>query len=80
MSQINEVVMYIVEKEGVYLHGVFWIGSDIDKAKRKADEFAASDSDDYHCWIVRKFEEVDPSCARKDVSHLEVYATRKGNT
>ena len=69
--------MYIVEKESCYLHGVFWIGSDLEEAKKKANEFAAHDSDDHHDWHVREFEEVELSLASEDAFHNTLYTTRK---
>jgi hypothetical protein len=48
--------MYFIEKIGVYGHGVFWIGSDLDEAKKKADEYATLDKDDYHRWNVLEFD------------------------
>lgn len=72
--------MYIVEKEAVYLHGVFWIGRDLDEAKRKADEFAAHDSDDHHEWHVREFEEIALSDAKQDADHKTVYTVSKRRT
>lgn len=73
-------VMYIIEKEAVYLHGVFWIGSDLEEAKRKADDFATHDSDDHHEWHVREFEEVALSNAERDADHKVVYTTSKSRT
>ena len=47
--------MYYLEKMGVYSHGVFWIGDDLEEGKRMADKAASSDLDDYHEWELRKF-------------------------
>ena len=77
-DQLPSAVMYIIEKEGVYLRGVFWMGSDLDEAKKKADDFAALDSDDYHNWRVREFREIPLGNAGIDAGHNTVYTTRKG--
>lgn len=72
--------MYIVEKKGIYLHGVFWIGNDLEEAKKKADEFASHDPDDYHHWVVSEFKEIAVSSVNSDPEHNKVYTTRKGIT
>ena len=76
-KQLEQFVMYIIEKEAVYLHGVFWMGSDLEEAKKKADEYASHDSDGHHDWHVREFEEVALPSAEGDADHNTVYTTRK---
>jgi hypothetical protein len=45
---MNEI--YFVYKQGVYGQGVYWIGFDIEEGKRKCDQLATQDKDDYHLW------------------------------
>lgn len=47
--------MYYIEKQGVYGHGVFWIGESLEKAVSKANKFAKLDRDNYHSWAVCEF-------------------------
>ncbi len=68
---------YIVQKQAVYFHGVFWVGQNLEKAKAAADDFAASDSDDYHEWHVKEFKEVPLNQALNDADHKTVYKTAK---
>lgn len=69
--------MYIVEKQATFLHGVFWIGDDLELAKCRADDLAAHDNDDYHEWRVREFKEVALPDAIRDAEHNTVYTTTK---
>ena len=46
--------MYYLYKEGVYGHGVFWIGEELQEGKAKADKAATLDKDDYHSWELRQ--------------------------
>ncbi len=48
---------YYVYKEGVYGHGVQWIGMDFDEACAKAGECAEADADSYHTYNVHEFEQ-----------------------
>ena len=69
--------MYYLEKMGVYGHGIFWIGENIEEGKRMADKAARNDRDDYHDWELRKFvrpnEATDFSMDAKDNGHEIVY-------
>lgn len=47
--------MFYVQKVGVYIQGVFWIGRSKSAAIKKANELAASDVDNYHEWEVLKY-------------------------
>ncbi|MDP0495703.1 MAG: hypothetical protein Q7Q73_05795 [Verrucomicrobiota bacterium JB024] len=47
--------IYFLYKEGIYGHGVFWIGNDLDEGKRQADRAATLDKDDYHTWSIFRF-------------------------
>ena len=51
--------MFFLYKNGVYGHGVFWIGEDMEEGKRAADRAANLDRDDYHDWDLYEF--VEPS-------------------
>jgi hypothetical protein len=53
--------MYFLYKEGMYGHGVFWIGEDLEVGKQKADEAATNDVDNYHEWQVLELNSVDLS-------------------
>jgi hypothetical protein len=46
--------MYFIYKQGVYGHGVFWIGEDLEAGKAEADRLASADEDDYHDWELQK--------------------------
>ena len=48
---------FYVQKEGVYSHGVFWIGEDKKAGQIAADRLAGSDSDDYHEWVLYEHKE-----------------------
>lgn len=48
--------LYYLEKEGVYFHGIFGIYVDLDVAIEDAKFASDSDNDDYHTWVVKKFE------------------------
>lgn len=62
---------YFVQKEGVYSHGVFWIGTDLDEAKRKADTLTNNDRDDYHQWVVYQYEENTDPEPKSELSHTD---------
>ncbi len=68
--------MYFVEKRGMYGHGVFWIGEDLEEAEKMADHFAEIDSDDYHTYDVFIFQDQD--CSDRDAYHEVVYSISKG--
>ena len=44
--------MYFLYKHGVYGHGVFWIGDDLEEGKSEADRAATLDVDSYHEWYL----------------------------
>jgi hypothetical protein len=64
---------YFIEKMGVYAHGVFWIGKDLDEAKREADRLASVDSDAYHDWNVKLFDDHACADANNDPTHRVIY-------
>lgn len=68
--------MYFVQKEGVYFHGIYWIGEDLEEAKQKAKEFASKDVDDYHSWVVYKYSEA--TLQKEDTYNS--YCTEEGKT
>ena len=49
--------MYYLYKKGVYGHGVFWIGGELEEGKLEADKAASLDCDDYHEWQLKKYRE-----------------------
>jgi len=69
--------MYFVEKKGMYGHGIFWIGEDLEEAKKMADHFAENDRDDHHSYDVFKFQ--DQKSSKMDAYHEDVYSVSKGN-
>ncbi len=65
--------LYIVEKEGVYLHGVFFITESIKEAIEECNRLAVCDRDDYHSWIVSIYKS---GCnPEHDPDHKEVHRT-----
>ena len=48
--------IYVVTKEGVYTQGIMGIYNDFSDAKKRADSLAADDSDDYHQYLVARYE------------------------
>jgi len=48
-----------LQKEGMYLHGVFWIGEDLEEGKEKTDLAAKECNDDYHNWCLVEYKEQD---------------------
>ncbi len=69
--------LYFIQKEGVYAHGVFWIGGDLQEGKHILDECAEDDLDDYHTWCLfaYQFGQQDP---QKDAVHEKLFFKRKG--
>ena len=47
--------MYYVQKEGVYFHGIFWIGDSPEEGVAQANQLAKNDQDSYHYWRVYKY-------------------------
>ena len=43
---------YFIQKEGVYYHGVYWIGESLEDGAAMTDELATNDKDDYHDWVL----------------------------
>ena len=67
--------MYIIEKQGVYSHGVFWIGEDVDEGLCKLKNLCSKDSDNYHIWDLSKFSiQQDP---RYDAEHTTILSISK---
>ena len=48
--------MYYIEKEGVYNHGVFWIGDDLYEGVTELLNLTYKDKDDYHHWCIKEYE------------------------
>ena len=72
--------MFFLYKEGVYWHGVWWIGENEEEGRKRADEAANGDVDDYHRWVLCKF---NPNCHKTDSGfqydpeHEAVYVGRR---
>jgi hypothetical protein len=68
----KEEDMYFLYKMGVYGHGVFWIGDNLEEGKNAADTAASEDIDDYHEWELCEF--TDAGCKYPyDSDHPVVY-------
>lgn len=76
MNSKEESDMYFLYKVGVYGHGVFWIGDDLDEGKRVAEHAASMDRDDYHEWEIYRFSE--QTAFEGDAEHEMVFSTHKG--
>lgn len=77
--------MYFILKYAVYEHGVFWIGEDLDEAKKLCDEFCNKDYDDHHTWVVCKYglrenEKAYGGTYGNDAIHQEVYQAKRKDT
>lgn len=70
--------MYYLEKQGIYSHGIFWIGPSLEEGVRQANIAAMNDSDAYHVWFVYKYLEPNSQTEyAQDSSAQEVYSKRK---
>jgi len=70
--------MYFLYKEGVYGHGVFWIGDDLEEGRRRADSAANLDIDDYHEWGLYKFiQPTNDTDYEFDPDHEQVYMGKR---
>ena len=72
--------MYFLQKEGVYGQGIFWIGQSVAQGITIADKAAAADTDDYHRWVVFKYNRAasKENYAETGNKHHEVmYCTKK---
>ena len=71
--------VYFIEKEGVYSHGVFWIGTDLEEGKRHLRSLALRDRDSYHTWSLLQYvdhtQDHDPDDDPRE--HIEIAFTRK---
>ena len=45
-------MVYLVQKQGVFCHGIHGVSFEEQKAITMAKSLAAADSDDYHAWNV----------------------------
>lgn len=57
---------YFVQKEGIYCHGVFWIGEDLDEGHNQLQSLCDKDFDDYHEWVLYEY---DDTCEYIDTHH-----------
>lgn len=71
-TSAKEKDMYFLYKTGVYGHGVFWIGDNLEEGKKAADAAASKDKDDYHEWELHEFTEAGCTYTR-DSEHPVVY-------
>ena len=69
--------MYFIQKEGVYSHGVHWIGVDKDEAVVVCDKLAALDIDSYHGWVGYEFG-ILGFLNEGDLEHKRVHTANKG--
>jgi hypothetical protein len=60
MEHFNDI--YYVQMEGVYYHGIYWIGSTEEEGKLQADRLASEDSDSYHKWVLYLYK-FDDQCS-----------------
>lgn len=72
---------YFVQKNGIYGHGVFWIGDDVGEGVRRVDELADSDFDKYHEWalyeyglLTSEFNYEGDHNSRHDAEHKLIYS------
>lgn len=70
--------MLFIQKEGVYGHGIFWIGSDQKEGIEKCKQFSQEDYDDYHEWVLYLF--VKQICFEVDPEHIELFRCKKTTT
>ena len=49
---MSDTTTYYLQKKGVQLQGVYWIGESLEEGKDQANLYAKNDVDDYHAWIV----------------------------
>lgn len=68
---MSQAKIFVLIKDAVYQHGVFWIGEDLEEGKRKADRAASLDTDDHHKWKLCEF--VEPVRYTTDANHAVVY-------
>jgi hypothetical protein len=72
-------MMFIVVKEGVYMHGVFGYRERKSEAIRLAKRHASMDSDDYHTWEVYQLHSDDEAKSifwtRKNIAESELNHT-----
>ena len=74
-NEIERVIMFFLYKKGVYGHGIFWIGSNLEEGKREADKAASLDRDNYHDWVL--FEFTGQEYYKLDADHKEIYRGKR---
>ena len=47
--------MYFIQKAAIYSHGVFWIGENLEEAKKECDRLGLEDLDAHHTYTVYEF-------------------------
>ena len=71
---------YYVEKIGVYAHGVFWIGTDVEEGRRMLYELADRDCDSHHDWVLKEFSNPDSIQCRNDKEDSTILCINKGES
>lgn len=67
------MILYRVEKQGVYNHGVFGIYDSFHEAVAVCNELADSDEDNYHTWYV-----YSSNLNERVENEEEIYETKQG--
>ena len=49
--------MYYITKEGIYDHGVYWVGFCKREGEAAAAYLASADVDDYHEWVLYEYKQ-----------------------
>jgi len=65
--------MYFLFKRGVYGHGIFWFGDNLEEGKRETDKAASMDKDDYHEWNLYEYLKPKNKDYKEDHQHKKVY-------
>lgn len=75
--------VFFVQKEGVYFHGVYWIGASEEVGNEKLRSFAVADRDSYHEWALYEYIEQSPIASNylgsDDNEHREVRRVKKSD-
>ena len=74
-------MFYYLYKQGVYGHGVFWVGTDVGEGKRVADRAASLDRDDYHDWGLFEYSEPTSDTVYEEFpGHKLIYTGERSQT
>jgi len=73
--------IYFLDKLGIYIHGVYWIGESLEEGIKEADLHAKRDRDDHHEWRVCKYkyspDAYNAELVEDGLSHDVVYSVTK---